>query len=165
MLLAWATMLLYWYTGNPLWAAAASFQALINIFNLLPTSMLDGGQIMRAIAFSINKWLGAGFMVAGWILGAIIMLKFKIVLFALILLVGGIEIFVELRYRIKMLDPNVKKWQIPDSVLEKKYPQSMNLWQIVLTVVGYVATVGALVAIILLTKGLPGADVAANFLE
>jgi Zn-dependent protease len=39
-------------------AALSSFAALINLFNLLPIGILDGGRIIQAIAFSIAGWVG-----------------------------------------------------------------------------------------------------------
>src|SRR6266851_460248 len=45
-------------TGDPQWDAYAAMAALINLFNLLPIGILDGGRIVQAIAFSIAGWLG-----------------------------------------------------------------------------------------------------------
>lgn len=44
---------LYFATGEPLWAVAAYFGAIINLTNLIPLSPLDGGQMFQFIAFSI----------------------------------------------------------------------------------------------------------------
>lgn len=40
------------YTRNPLFAAVASFTAFVNFINLLPINPLDGGRIMKSIAYS-----------------------------------------------------------------------------------------------------------------
>jgi Zn-dependent protease len=42
--------LLWWKTGNNLWAGLAHFTALINILNLIPVWVLDGGQAIPALA-------------------------------------------------------------------------------------------------------------------
>lgn len=40
------------YTNNPLWAAVASFMTFINLVNLFPINPLDGGRIVKALAYS-----------------------------------------------------------------------------------------------------------------
>jgi hypothetical protein len=42
--------LLWWKTGNNLWAGLAHFTALINVLNLIPVWVLDGGQAIPALA-------------------------------------------------------------------------------------------------------------------
>jgi Zn-dependent protease len=44
--------LLWWKTGNNLWAGLAHFTALINILNLIPIWVLDGGQAIPALSKS-----------------------------------------------------------------------------------------------------------------
>ncbi len=63
-------------------------------------------------------------------------------------------------------------WELPDYLLDnnsadglKKYPNSMNAKQLALTCLGYVGTVALLVALLFIVKNVPGADLAANFLE
>jgi Zn-dependent protease len=41
--------LLWWKTGNHLWAGLAHFSALINVLNLIPIWVLDGGQAIPAL--------------------------------------------------------------------------------------------------------------------
>jgi Zn-dependent protease len=57
MLLAFATWIAYLITDNPFLGVAAYWQALLNLFNLMPVNPLDGGQICRAVLTSINKTL------------------------------------------------------------------------------------------------------------
>lgn len=66
----------YLLTGNAIWGAIALFNTVLNGFNLLPLASMDGGRIIRAISFSINKWLGMAVIVAGlavfvWIVSAV----------------------------------------------------------------------------------------------
>ncbi|PIT88040.1 MAG: hypothetical protein COU29_03440 [Candidatus Magasanikbacteria bacterium CG10_big_fil_rev_8_21_14_0_10_36_32] len=60
---------IYLISGNVIWGAIALFNIVLNVFNLLPFASLDGGRIIRAIAFSINNWLGMAVLVLG--LGAL----------------------------------------------------------------------------------------------
>ncbi len=61
-------------TGDPQWDAYAAMAALINLFNLLPIGILDGGRIVQAIAFSIAGWLGIAAFGVGLGLGAYVLL-------------------------------------------------------------------------------------------
>lgn len=174
-LLAGICAVAYWITGLPMLAAASAWMATLNLFNLLPITPLDGGQLVRSIAFSIHKGLGVTFLVLSMILGGIIMYKLRIGLFVLILLVGGLELFLELRYRFRMArvrEGTLSKWELPTSHLDydqpdglKHYPDSMKAKQLALTSLSYVGTIAVLVTILMLMKDVPGADLAANFLE
>jgi Zn-dependent protease len=175
LLMAAAGAGMYWVTGQPFWAAAAGWIATINIFNLLPITPLDGGRIMRTITFSIHRWLGVVFLVLSLIAGMVIMIKFHIGLFALLLAVGALELFLELSRRMKLDKYRrglIHKYQLPESMLDssqpdgiKKLPDTMNGKQLALTVLSYVGTTLLLVAIVRLMSHVPGADLAANFLE
>lgn len=174
-LMAGAAEILYLVSGNPLWAATAGWMAVINLFNLLPISPLDGGQLVRSIAFSIHKGLGLAFLAVSITAGLLIMWKLKIGIFALLLFVAGIELFFEVRRRIKMRKVRLgllNLWELPSDLLDrtapdglKRYPDSMNKKQLALTCLGYVGTIALLVVILFLVKHVPGADLAANFLE
>lgn len=67
----WGSMLiaipvaLYWWTQEPVFAAVASLWALINLFNLLPITPLDGGRVMQSFAYSYSSNLGLAVSVAG----------------------------------------------------------------------------------------------------
>jgi Zn-dependent protease len=45
-----ACAVLWWQTGNPLWAALARAGAVLNLLNLIPVWMLDGGQAVLALS-------------------------------------------------------------------------------------------------------------------
>jgi putative peptide zinc metalloprotease protein len=64
MLMALATLFLYWLTNDPLLGAAAYWQGMLNLFNLLPVNPLDGGRIFNAIFASVHKRIGDIFSVA-----------------------------------------------------------------------------------------------------
>ncbi len=60
-------------TGDAQWLGYAAIAAFINLFNLLPIGILDGGRIVQAIAFSIAGWLGIVAFGAGLGLGALVL--------------------------------------------------------------------------------------------
>jgi Zn-dependent protease len=45
----------YLQTNNPMWAAIAGFTGFVNMVNLLPVLPLDGGHVLKALAYSENK--------------------------------------------------------------------------------------------------------------
>src|SRR5258708_27471765 len=47
---ALACAILWWQTGNPLWAALARAGAILNLLNLVPVWILDGGQAALALS-------------------------------------------------------------------------------------------------------------------
>jgi Zn-dependent protease len=173
--MAWSCAALYWVTGNPLWAAAAAWMSTLNLFNLLPITPLDGGQLVRSIAFSIHRWAGIGFMGISMVLCGIVLWKLKIGLFVLILAIGALELILEVRTRMKIAAykrGEIDRWKLPYGVWDekqpdgiKKYPDGMNRTQLALAVGSYVGTIAVLVALLLMMKHVEGADLAANFLE
>ena len=50
LLAALTCALLWWQTGNPLWAALARAGAVLNLLNLIPVWVLDGGQAALALS-------------------------------------------------------------------------------------------------------------------
>lgn len=173
--MAWAAGGLYYWTHNPMWATAAAWMATLNLFNLLPITPLDGGQLVRSIAFSIHRTLGLFFLVVSLIAGAVVMWHFKIGLFVLLLVVGGLELFLELSRRFKMRKVQkglLPKWKLPSHMLDdsqpdglKAYPTSMKASQLAYTVLSYAGTIAILVLLLRLMAYIPGADLAAKFLE
>jgi Zn-dependent protease len=45
-------MLIYWKTGDAMYAAIGAIMAFINLVNLFPINPLDGGRILKALAYS-----------------------------------------------------------------------------------------------------------------
>jgi Zn-dependent protease len=173
LLMAGATALLYLATGNPMWAAATAWMSTINLFNLLPITPLDRGQLMRAIAFSVHKNVGLVFLAISLLLAGLIMWEMRIGLFVLILAVGGLELAFEIRNRIKLhkyQSGEIRKSKLPSSMLDnngqvRKYPDAMSKGKLAFTVLAYVGTLAGLFAILFSMKGIAGADLARNFLE
>lgn len=169
---------LYYLTGNPMWAAASAWMAMLNLFNLLPVTPLDGGQIVRSIAFSIHHWVGRIFLILSLILGTYLMFKLKVGLFAVLLIVASLEILLEFRNR-KLLqqyhDGLISRWRLPDSLLTYdpetddhvpiKHPDQMSKGKLLVTFTSYVLLTVILTTILISMEHIPGADIARNFLE
>jgi Zn-dependent protease len=77
--------LVFWdITGSPYWVGLAYITAFINLFNLLPLGMLDGGRITKALSPLI--W------VLGIIIAVLLIWKMQIYILVLVLVFGVIEI-------------------------------------------------------------------------
>ncbi len=97
MSLLW--MVTYWLTGEMFFAGLAVFNALLNLFNLLPILPLDGGHVLKSISFSMNNMAGVIFGLLGVIGGVLLCYKLGMTLFGFLLIMGSIEIFTEWKYR------------------------------------------------------------------
>ncbi len=99
LMISVVTLVLYYVTGNVYFAAIASFNALLNLFNLLPVLPLDGGRLLQAITFSMHSVVGLIMCVAGVILGVLLSYWLGLALLGFLLLIGSLEIVVEWRHR------------------------------------------------------------------
>jgi len=99
LLLSLLALLAYWVTELPFFAALASFNALLNLFNLLPILPLDGGHILKSISFSFNSKVGIGLCALAAALGIYLSFTFHLSLLAIMLLIGSAEILFEWRAR------------------------------------------------------------------
>lgn len=52
-----ACLLIWWKTGDPLWSALARAGAVLNVLNLIPVWILDGGQATAALGKTDRIWL------------------------------------------------------------------------------------------------------------
>jgi len=120
----------YWLTDIEILAGLAVFNALLNLFNLLPILPLDGGHVLKSIAFSINSKLGLVACILGAVLGIYISYHFGLALLGFLLAIGSIEIFFEYKRR----------------HLSQLLP--LNRYAQIVSAVWYVITVGGLAAII-----------------
>ncbi len=82
---ALGSLLVWQATGAPIFIALAYSGLLLNLFNLLPVSPLDGGRAMAAI----SPW--------GWFIGLalllVLFLRVHSLILGFILIVGGLEVF------------------------------------------------------------------------
>ncbi len=88
---ALGSLLIWQVTGAPIFIALAYSGLLLNLFNLLPVSPLDGGRAMAAI----SPW--------GWFIGLVLLvllfLRVHSLMLGFILIVGGMEVFNRWRNR------------------------------------------------------------------
>lgn len=99
LFLSLVLILLYEVTGAPILAGLAVFNALLNLFNLLPVLPLDGGHVLKSISFSMNSTLGIVLCVAAAGGGIILSYSLGLYLFSFLLGVGSLEILMEWRTR------------------------------------------------------------------
>jgi Zn-dependent protease len=134
---------IYFYTGAQYtWlASAALWMAILNLFNLLPLSFLDGGQMMRCITHSINTTFGVMCMTASTIVGVVIMFKFfNPVLGILIILFGGSATLLELRDWKYAREG--KEWMCSENWSNR--PDRLSVLGITLTTLAYFVAAGLL---------------------
>ncbi|BBB26262.1 site-2 protease family protein [Amphritea japonica] len=93
------SLIAYWVTGSMFFAGLSAFNALLNLFNLLPILPLDGGHVLKSIAFSMNSL--AGLLVCGAAAAGGIWLSyyFGLALLGFLLIIGSVEVFFEWRGR------------------------------------------------------------------
>lgn len=135
LVMSLASLVLYWLTGHIFFAALASLNALLNLFNLLPILPLDGGHILKSISFSMDSRLGlilCGGAAAG---GVWLSYSFGLALLGLLLLIGTVEIFMEWKLR------------------HQSHLLPLDRYGQIFSAVWYVGTVGSLVAIIMYLAG------------
>jgi Zn-dependent protease len=147
--LAIAVAALYIVTHNSLWAAAAGWMAFINLFNLFPVNPLDGGRIVKSVAFSLNSWLGIAVMVAGFLGALFFSFWFGFGLLIFIVFVGGIEFMGEIQARKRGLlrRPGMSGFEVAGSV------------------VSYLTLAAVLLGLLLLMRDQPGAGLALQVLQ
>jgi Zn-dependent protease len=90
-----AALAIFEVSRSPMFAAVASWTALVTLFNLLPINPLDGGRVTKSIAYSINGKVGLITMIAGMVLAVIIMMALNIWIFALIITLNILEIIID----------------------------------------------------------------------
>ena len=132
LFLSVVALVLYYITGHLFFAAIASFNALLNLFNLLPVLPLDGGRLLQAITFSMHNLVGLVLCIAGALLGVYLSYTFGLALLGFILLIGTLEIVMEWRFRKQSL-------LLP-----------LDRYGQIFSTVWYVATVAAFIAVIAL---------------
>jgi Zn-dependent protease len=130
LILSIACLVGYWLTDIEVLAGLAVFNALLNLFNMLPVLPLDGGHVLKSIAFSINSLVGIVACALGAMLGVYVSYHFGLALLGFLLAIGSVEIFFEYKRR-----------HLSDLLPLNRYAQIISIsW--------YVITLGGLSAII-----------------
>ena len=96
MLLAVLVGFCYFLHPDPVLAAVASWMAMINLFNLLPISPLDGGRVLKSLMFSVNRFLGLTWLAAGILVACVLATKANLGLFTFLAVIGFFEFAGEL---------------------------------------------------------------------
>lgn len=94
-------MLLYGMTGDVLFGAIAAFNALLNLFNLLPVLPLDGGQLLKQVSFSMTRAHSILTGLALALIGSGVCFWLNLPLLAVLILIGCTEIAVAWQHRAK----------------------------------------------------------------
>lgn len=137
--------LLYLCTGNVFIGTSAYWMAWLNLFNLIPLAMLDAGQLVEAILYSINDKVAAVFLTASYAIGAILIGQINIFIAAWIIFLGVSVVWAAWR-KISW------KRQGLESLLPYQ-PQQMNARKILVSIICYLLTVTMLLIIIYMCKG------------
>lgn len=88
-LLAGVTALAWFFTKSAFLGKAAGIMCLLNLFNLLPLSFMDGGQLLGTITYTVNRTLGfVCLAVSTTIAGAFLLMNAPL-LGILIIVIGG----------------------------------------------------------------------------
>nr|WP_285903133.1 site-2 protease family protein [Alkalimarinus sediminis] len=130
LIMSLACVLAYWITDNIFFAGLASFNALLNIFNLLPILPLDGGHILKSVSFSMNSKVGLIVCILAAAFGVWLSYSLGLALLGFLLFIGSIEIFFEWKGR------------------HQSHLLPLDRYGQIFTTVWYVATVASFVAII-----------------
>lgn len=99
LLMSILSLIAYWVTDLDFFAGLAAFNALLNLFNLLPILPLDGGHILKSISFSMNSIVGLSLCIAGAAFGVYLSYTLNLTLLGLMLLIGSVEIVFEWKAR------------------------------------------------------------------
>lgn len=91
-LLALCCAIVYWSTDVRFFGEAAIWMAILNGFNLLPLSFLDGGQVMGTITYSINRTLGFYCLAISTVIAVILLSFLNLFLAGVIAFFGGMQI-------------------------------------------------------------------------
>jgi len=130
LLMSVVSLLAYWVTGEVFFAGLAAFNALLNLFNLLPILPLDGGHILKSISFSMNSKAGLIACIAGAAIGVYLSYSLGLALLGFMLLIGSAEIIFEWKTR------------------HQSHLLPLDRYGQIFSTLWYFLTVGALIAII-----------------
>ncbi len=119
----------YYITDNPVFAAGCAWCCLINLVNLLPVNPLDGGRILKSLAFSIGNVWGIVFLSCGILAMIAMVIFFKVWFFLLLLFFAALELIFEVRnFRFKKQISELKldTSKILKTILQQETKQIMS---------------------------------------
>lgn len=140
-LLAVITAVVYHFTHIQFLAAAAVWMCYLNLFNLLPLSFMDGGQLLDTVTYSINRTFGFVLRVVSTLVALVVLFKLAPVIAIMVLVFGGVSLVKEYN--------NWKAYREGNFHLcSSEYiypPKKLTLGQGALTVGGWILTAGILI--------------------
>ncbi len=141
--------LAYLVTKNHFVGLIASLSSLINLFNLLPVYPLDGGRVIKALVFSLQKYWGFALLIAISAAGFSLALSAGWFFICVFIVIGLVDLLLSWRdfsqQKIKPLD-------------------TYGMW---FSLIWYFLTIAAFVGIIMLIANtqLPGSEIAGIILS
>lgn len=117
-------LLCFYITGNPIFAAGCAWCSLINLFNLLPMNPLDGGRVLKSLAFSVGNTWGIIFLGAGLLFMIVIVVFFQVWFFLLLLFFASLEFVFEIRTRNSKKEINsllIKGLELQKEIITKDF--------------------------------------------
>lgn len=87
---------LYFFFRIPILGQASIWMLYINLFNLLPFSILDGGRLLESITYSINRTFGMFCSILSTIIGAIVLWTFSPVIALIVSVYAGASLSKEI---------------------------------------------------------------------
>jgi len=109
--LAQATLIygLYLIYQNPLLGAIAAWIAVLNLFNMIPITPLDGGRIIKSATMSVGPGIGMAVLISSIFVGIGLMFWLKSWILALIVVISLVEFLFERRTHRFTPDPYLKR--------------------------------------------------------
>lgn len=171
------SLVIYYATANPLFAATASWMAMVNIINLFPITPLDGGRVLKAVTLSIDQRVGFAYMLLALfaMLAAVVFLGLWT--FVVLIIIGGLELYFEyekhkLQETLTTLEkhkPNLSEEgaKLVDELIEKHRDntEKMDVRKMIQSMSFYLVVLVALFVVMTLMSHVPGADLAMEMLK
>lgn len=142
-LLAAITAGIYYITQIQFFGQAAVWMCVLNLFNLLPLSFMDGGQLLGTITYSFNRTLGFVCLVVSTGAAMVILFHMNIILFFLVLLFGTAQVSRE--YSNWSHFREGKSWLCSDEYLNP--PKKLTNPQVVIVMAGWLGLSALLVVL------------------
>lgn len=88
---------LFIVTGHPFFGAVAAWVAVLNLFNMIPISPLDGGRMIKSATMSVGSGLGMAVLLTGILAAVVGMVWLKSWILGLIVILSVFELLFERR--------------------------------------------------------------------
>ncbi len=137
-------------TGHPFFGAVAAWVAVLNLFNMIPISPLDGGRMIKAATMSVGSGLGMAVLLAGVLVAVAGMVWLKSWILGLVVVLSIFELLFERRTHRFTPDP---------------YRKRMTPGQVVFSLVAYSLVTVALGLIVYGCLSVPEARLAMSLLQ